>query len=696
MADRKALHMTLADVAALTRVQRPVVSMWRTRSAGGPLPFPAPVSLVRGVEMFDAGQVGEWLQATERGNNPEAAADVAAFARPAAASAGIGAEPEHLPGLTALLVLKAKTGLALASASTDELLDSADEVDPDNAFLYSEIASIGETIGDLAAFTDALVDSAYNAPAAFEQLLEGRFRSGLKQLAVTSLNQVAIELVTSTATELAVSMPQPLCFVDSSAAGSDLLINIANVLNDTQDVEFRIPYAADPVSRLARRRFEVHRIPTTELLEVKDGGWGLSSSAIHISQFPSPGTPVMSAQSILEAIDAIALDMDDSQRAVIIAPASALCDPLAVNEDSAVRDGLLRAGRVRAIVRLPQGLLRTKPREHQALWVLGPSFEDVAIADKWTVVADLSTATLTRDVIQDLISDVVAAMDSAVSVRRHSFRFARLVRTSALLASHDSLVASSGKRRAAGQTAARAKPESAAALAVRVTDLIQNLSTQDSASVSVSGISTTPVSKSAAGKAKNSLTIQDLISAGTLSYRQGNRISTESLEPGTGPRVIRVTDLTGPKSREPLRLDLLTLSAAHPGVRLTDPGDVVFSTTPRPAAIVDRQGGSVVAFPARSLSINGADPGGVHAEVLAAEINALPPGDKAWRHWIIPQISDADRNPLSEALNLLRKEQDSARRRLGQLEELTTLITDGVASGKITLTTHDSPTEGPK
>lgn len=71
------LHMTLSDVALLARVQRPVVSMWRKRSSGSVLPFPAAAAWDKGVELFDARDVTDWLQATGRGNNPEARKDVA-------------------------------------------------------------------------------------------------------------------------------------------------------------------------------------------------------------------------------------------------------------------------------------------------------------------------------------------------------------------------------------------------------------------------------------------------------------------------------------------------------------------------------------------------------------------------------------------------------------------------------------------
>src|SRR5450830_110305 len=76
----RSLLLTLPDVAALARVQRPVVSMWRSRSRDSDLPFPAPAIRTGKQELFDAGAVTEWLVATGRGNNPHVSEETALFA----------------------------------------------------------------------------------------------------------------------------------------------------------------------------------------------------------------------------------------------------------------------------------------------------------------------------------------------------------------------------------------------------------------------------------------------------------------------------------------------------------------------------------------------------------------------------------------------------------------------------------------
>ncbi|MCB5272986.1 hypothetical protein BJG92_00498 [Arthrobacter sp. SO5] len=131
---------------------------------------------------------------------------------------------------------------------------------------------------------------------------------------------------------------------------------------------------------------------------------------------------------------------------------------------------------------------------------------------------------------------------------------------------------------------------------------------------------------------------------------------------------------------------MLEFAASNPGGRLTEPGDVVFCTSPRPAATVDADGGSAVAFPARALRIDAGDPGGLLPDVVAADINALSGRDKAWRRWQLRRVPDAQRTKLAETLTRLQHGQHLTRERLKRLEELATLITDGVAGGSLTLT----------
>lgn len=422
--------MGLADVAALAHVQRPVVSMWRKRSAGSARPFPDVIAVDQGRELFDADSVAVWLAATGRGNNPDAGKDAAAFASKDMAA---------FEGVSALLVLKVILRNALAGMSRDDLLDAADECDPDDRFIYRELESLGAALVGTALYADQLADAAYTAPAAFEKLLADRTRSSPGSLERTGLVDSAVRLVAAAGVELASTLDAPPAFVDASG-GSDLLLAFAQRAGDASHTALLIADDGGSASRRGRRRLRVHSLDSRPLRVEPGGAFTVEGPAVHVAQYPSAGDPGIGPGGTLSAIENIALQMDDSHRAVIIAPAPVLCDAARSTEVSQLRSDLLRSGRVRAVVRLPQGLLRSKPREAQALWVLGPSFAEVGIADRWTMVADLSDRQLTADVSQDLISDIAASMGDHATVRAHSFRFARLVQTRVLLACRSSLV----------------------------------------------------------------------------------------------------------------------------------------------------------------------------------------------------------------------------------------------------------------
>lgn len=672
MNEAEALRMNLSDVAALAKVQRPVVSMWRKRSAASAHPFPEPAGLDGGRELFDADHIAAWLAATGRGNNPEASNDVAAFARMPGTAAG-ASRGKTFDALTALLTLKAMSGPALGTLSRDELLDIADECDPDDTFLYSELEAQSTSLTSTANFADRLVDSAYNAAAAFEQLLAARFRAGLREHSETALTDSAVGLVAAAAVELAATLGGNSVFADSTRGGSDLLMGVTRAAGESAPVTFLTADDDGGAGRLVRRRLRVHGVDGGQIRVDASGEFAVHGPAVHVAQYPSPGQPGMDDAEILSAVEQVVLQMDDQQRAVIIAPARVLCDAPLAAPAAGRRSGLLRTGRVRAIVRLPQGLLRSKPREAQALWVLGPSFAEVPIAERWTMVADLSTRVLAEDVSQDLISDIVASMGDRATMRAHSFRFARLVQTRLLLASRKSLATASSHGSAQSPSGAEA--------ALRVEELVRMLQAkrpQQSREVAV--LPSDP------GTNARPTSVQELIAAGNLKYIKGNRLDDADLAPSGGTRVLGPAELFDPHGRKRRHVSLLDFAASNPSGRLTEPGDVVFCTTPKPAAMVDVKGGSAVVFPARVLRIDAGDPGGLVADVVAADINNLSTADKTWRQWRLRRIPDAHRKKLGETLARLQHEQQQARERLERLEELATLITDGVAGGSLTLT----------
>ncbi|MCM3523444.1 hypothetical protein M3677_17700, partial [Curtobacterium sp. P97] len=93
--------LTLTDIAHLAGVQRPAVSMWRTRTRvrGTAVPFPEPVQIVGGVEHFAVADVTAYLARTGRGNNRGVELDATVFAPPVG---GEASDAEVLLTLAAL------------------------------------------------------------------------------------------------------------------------------------------------------------------------------------------------------------------------------------------------------------------------------------------------------------------------------------------------------------------------------------------------------------------------------------------------------------------------------------------------------------------------------------------------------------------------------------------------------------------
>jgi len=315
------------------------------------------------------------------------------------------------------------------------------------------------------------------------------------------------------------------------------------------------------------------------------------------------------------------------------------------------------------------------------------------------MVADLSGHDLTPDVVQDLIGDIAASMGNHATVRAHSFRFARLLPTHSLLAAKGSLAATAAHRRSA-------RTPASAVTVLRAEELLRLL-TADGIEAAGLPSGLTP----AAGTSALPLMVHELLAAGVLTYLPGNRLA-ESDPHGGNTRILGPAEVLAhagpldpngpvgtagprdPRSPTPGSIDLLEFTSRYPGGRLTQPGDVVFCTSPRPAAVVDHQGGAVVVFPARILRISAVDPRGLHPDILAADINAQPAMAKDWRNWRLRTVPENQRHPLTGALAGIEHARRQAAQRLAWLDELGTLIRDGVSGGSLSLPVRNAPPEG--
>lgn len=691
------LHMSLSDIARLAQVQRPVVSMWRRRPLAGH-PFPAPVAQVGGEERFDAQEVAAYLAATGRGNNAEATDDLAAHTKLDAVSALD--EGVCVDGITALLCLTVCTGGSLGDLSVDELLTAAREVDPDDSFLVRETEALGSDLAALARHADELASASYSAKAAFERVLRRHAASVLPGHAAMTLTPAAQALVARTAAALAANggMETPLV-VDVTDSTADLLLVTISLYAGDSPPSVATLASDSRTARLARRRLRVHDVHRLDVRVDAVGdfvvpGHEADEGAVHVLQLPPVGSPALSDLDVLDAVGNLIIQLADHSRVVVIGPASALTDRPVTSELDLARDAALRSDRLRAVVRLPRGLLVRAPRQSLALWALGPAHPAVAVRDRWTVVADLSEDRLTDSVIDGVVTDVVAAMtpndrsvttggatpglaDDAHQVRGHRFTYGRRVLTSSLLSSRRSLVEREVRKGSADADAPRG-----AELAATIDRLVAQV---DSPSLRTLRAE---VAQDVSVEARVT-TVDQAIVDGWLRAFPGNRLDQSDLGGGgEGRSVIGLTEVLREAAIGDRTIDLMVLAARYPAGRLTEPGDVVLCAGSRIGAVVDTEGGSVVQRPARVLRVTEAGCRHLVPSVLAHDL-ASGPVDVHWRRLHIRSITGSHDHFVA-TVEAIERERSTLVSRLALLDELTTAITDGATSGVVTLT-HSMP-----
>ena len=389
----------------------------------------------------------------------------------------------------------------------------------------------------------------------------------------------------------------------------------------------------------------------------------------------------MTAAQMLTAIDNIQLELGPVQRAVIVGPAAVLCDQLSDRATERHRDELIRGlARLRAAVRLPEGLLVGRSRERLGLWVLGPSQPETRDR-RWVAVADLVGQQLTPAVVEDLVTDVVTVMAPVRIGTMHAFHFAAVTATATLLSAAGRLVP-------AGVAPRGRRAGGAAKAVLAVEDVLRSLRDR-STEHGWRDWAVRPADEPAPPRAES---LGSLVAMRGVTRVPGARMATLTPSPSGGVRVLGVDDVVSDGATTALYVDPLALETAYPRARRTEPGDVVFVTSPRPAAVVDREGLSVVRSPAMVLRC--AAGSGVLPEVLAATINALPREARSWRSWRIPRVGPVGARDLADALQDVTSERRRIRAQLRMLDDLSTRLVDGVASGALTVARTDIDTEG--
>lgn len=629
------LLIDMSGIARLAGVRRAVVSMWRSRSASTADPFPAPASEEAGRLRFDAEEVADWLARTGHGNNPSAREDAAAAAAPRGFSI---TDRTHVAELEALITLVALADVG-EETSSEQLQAFALAADPDDCFLRREITTHVRRDLSWTRFAVRIVDAAYSPAEALAAIAR---RSGSGSSGVGSASPLAtpaVALIIDVMKALIVETASPVALEPHDV---ELSVAIAAALGD--EATLTLP-ESDRGRRLHRR---------------------LLTAGVSVSATSEPGVVTVvrvpterddDAVTMLTSVEEVALNMQAADAAIVIGPARALVDSVAPDVER-IRADILRTGKVRAIVRLPAGLVRGAAREALAIWLIGPPQGGTPIADRLTAVADLTDRALTAGTRGALVSDLVTGFQGAREIRARASVFARFVRTASLQASSGSLLPPTARvpaKMIAGPSTLPARLDIEAA----------------AVSGDVRAFPTAP------SPAPAPASLSQLIADGHARVISGVRIDPVSLA-GSGLTVLTAAALDG---SEGVRIDPLTLADRHPSATLTRPGDVVFRTSPTAAAWVDREGSNVVAYPARVIRANPSDPGGLVPEVIAADIAGAASGPGAWKRWVLRRVSPQSIAPLRAALDEIDAARAAIDARARRLEQYAALLVAGATTG---------------
>ncbi len=679
------LLASMTKIAELARVKRPVVTTWRRRYAD----FPRPVGGDAMTPLFDSRQVAEWLIGTGRDPEGRIEADLSLHAF---AELGTALAPADLVALlTSLICLRDQDGEPLAATDggdpRDALLHRAARLDPRDRYLRSELRLLPAAAGRIAEAVDGLVEAAWGCRQAFERIMgaDQRFKVGelYARAIAPRLARVAAEL--SGARERAREHTVIVC--DPAAGSGDLLAAVADALGHDDQPIFQAAEADPYLARLAGRRMAVHGVNWTELNLAAGGptpdGW--ADPDVIVTQIPYIPGETRSPERVINLLDDIALRLAPGRTAVVLGPASVLVgDMPPYSPAERARAKLLSSGMVEAIIRLPGGLVPFRPGYDIAVWVLTSAYESPYRG--WVLLADVSDRELTDEVIRALAEDVVTWRRDGYRPQAHTRTFGVQVRVRDLVDAPQPLTARRPSRVPSSMT-------DGAALVSRVTELEAVLDR----TVADSRSAREPVRSRIAADRRmppQTQTIGALVKARRLVIRPGTRLRGVPVGQDGHHDVLGVPEVLGRARRGERRIDRLVL-AGLPRARLTEPGDVVITTTPEFGVLIDHGGLSVVEFPAKVLRIPASECQSFTpptlAGLLAGRVPGLRPASavrpaRRLEDLDVPVLSPAEVQFLDQFLAALDARQEAARQELDLLTELRDIAMSGLADGTLAFT----------
>jgi hypothetical protein len=601
--------VTMPEIARLANVKRQAVTNWRSRPAS--TPFPNPVKVIDGIERFDRDEVLDWLESTGRGRNREARLDAPAVVAP---------ENLDLGRAVVLLTLRAKVAQDIGRLSARQRIALAEEVDPEDDFLLAEVREAAED-DDMAEYVDELLEAAYGPSDALARLYDTRPAQGTRGLA-----------------------PDLITLLQSTADACRTFLGPDGVA-----VELRL----EPRARRIAAGFK-----SAGLAVGADRAMlrHLALDGLAVEEADGPRVRVVSVvgrddTEALDIADEAALELEDGQAAIVVGPATALCDRL-VGDLYDARRKTLEMGALTAAFKLPRGLWRGAHRQSLGLWVLRGGAEATGV-----LVADLSGR---GDDLGELADDVLGSLEQTGA---RAYRYGRVVAYNEVW-TRDTVVLP-------GIGAAILAASGSASAHDRVVE--STLVTREQV-----GVFDVPVVEQRGTIRLVPRSLGELVDAGAIKIQSGSRISAEHLDPNGSIRVLSA-DPSAPQAR----IDALVAADLYSHAARTEPGDVVFTVSPVARAFVDEEGGSRVASPSRILRVDSLR-ASVGPRALAAAINEMATRSE-WKTWLIPNVPRAQIQPLEYALGGVLDHLAQLRRHEEAAISIITNLIQGVAEGSVAL-----------
>ena len=687
--------VTMSEIATMAQVKRPVVSTWRRRHPG----FPRPRRRERGRALLHGQEVVEWLIATGLGNaDPAQLRAKLALHSIVAHADRFG--PRHLIEIVGCLLclrhLDEKplllNGVSDTPASTGEvwgaLLHRAERMDPEDEFVLRELRAADSSAVVLARLAEDLIEAAYTARGAFEWLLGSRTHLSLMADALAlELRQLLVQLADL---QPRIEQRGHITVADPHARDGDLLAALVRSVDDPAQTG---ALAAEPESwlaRLTRRRLLISGVHELDL-DVQTGTdleERLANPDLVITQLPYQAGETRSKRAALEGIEKIGDLLGPGCTALVLGPADALVDALPGVDEAKLRSALLRSGILAAVVTLPGGVTPYRPGYRCALWVL--TRDPVKAARGYVLLADISSEPLSERVRTRLADDILLWRAQGHRLDGHDPRYGRIVSIARLDEQFggplippgppvSQLLARTVTERPALIAEAQGWLELAGERTQRYADerghLRGNVVRRD-------------------GEPPTPTTLGALIAARRVAKVKGHRLDPQHFGCEGHHKVLGPEEVCGGSPVGARRIDRAVLAATYEHAAFTEPGDIVFTTTPHVSLMVDHDGFSVVVFPARVLRINPDAEGPLTPRVLAALLGAArntgrsPSAVRAARRiedFALPDLDPTDIERLDALLADIERRQELLRSQDEALAEVRRLTVAGFADGTLTI-----------